>query len=280
MKRFLRLFLVFALAFILIACNKNADFPKVNDNDKVELTYNEVLDEFEGVAIDNQILQLTLNAEVEAEGSKIKLDGTAHFGTGAVVLNLKIAGDLPDGNINGEATIYGNNTGVYFNGEVDLSAEGMDMSLKGKYKLDAGMGGIVDEEIDFNEFLDLDINEIIQDEQFQKLVEEYEGLTFYKKGNKFQLRLIVNNELLVANEALLKELLDMELPTDDQDFNLEFVLTVEDKKLTELGFRIDLNDTTNDLKLKATLTASVVAEMPALPNDLDEYKDFNFMDLM
>lgn len=279
MKRFFRILLVFALMLTLAACNKEAGFPEVNDNDKVDLTYDDVLDEFDGVAMDNQVLKIELDADIEAEGLNVSLDGSAHFGSGAVMLNLKLAGDMPEGNLDGEATIYANNTGLYFNGAVDIDAEGMKMSIEGKYKLDDMVDDFFDEDIDLNEFLELDFTEMFADEQFKKLVEEYEGLTFYKNGNKFQLKLIVTNELLLANKELLLELLDMGEPTDGQEIDLEFVLTIEDKKLTALGVRLDLTDPTEDLKVSLTLTANVVSEMPEFPTDLEEYEPFDMMSL-
>lgn len=280
MKRFLRLFFVLTMLLALVACTKEAGFPEVNEKDEVELEYNEVLDEFDGVAMDNQVLKLELDAEIKALEGDINLEGIAHIGTGAAMLNLKIASNMTDGNLGGEATIYANEAGVFFNGEVEISAEGMSMTLEGKYKVDDTLEDFVGEDINFDEFLDLDINDLLQNDQFQRLVEEYEGLTFYKKGNKFQLRLIVTNELLSANKELLLDVLGMGELTDGQEIDFEFVITVEDKKLTALGLRMEMVDPTEDIEVKLTLTATIVNEMPAFPTDLDEYEPFNMMDFM
>lgn len=277
MKKVLRVFFIFAMLMVLVACTNDAGFPKVNDKDKVELTYSEVLDEFGGVEIDNQVLKLTLGAEIETDDVEVKLEGTAHIGDGAAMLNLKIAGDMQEGNINGDATLYLNDAGTFFNGKVNVKSSAEDISIEGKYKLDDVFSDFFGGEINFDELLELDISVLLQNESFERLVEEYEGLTFYKKGDKFQLRFIVNTELLIANQELLDELLEMGQPTDGQEIDMEFVVTVENKMLTELGLRMNVNDPIENMKIKIQLTASVVSEMPKFPTDFDEYEPFDMM---
>lgn len=272
MKKIITFIFLLLTSLTLIACSKS-DFPTVNENHKVELTQAELEQELDGISINNNAMKVVLEIDGEVDDEKIYTKGELYFNEEGAIFELE-ANILMNGvNLEGSGTAYINDTGVYFNGGGEMRINSITTTIDNDKYLLASFDNIenpsTDFDIDLEEiFTELDLSLLLENPDFIKMIEGYDGLTFYKNNNMFQVKLVVNNELINAHPDIFSE---DELSFNlEGDFELEAVITIVDKKLTEFGIRM----TGEGVSVLAT--ASVVDTMPAFPTDLDTYKPFEF----
>jgi|GEM_PF-5387133 len=272
MKKILTFIFLLLASLGLVACGQT-DFPTVNESNKVELTQAELEQELDGVTLTGNILKVVLELDVDVEGEKLFAKGELYFSEEGAILELEANVNVEGTTIEGSGTAYLTDTGLYFNGGGQMTMGAMTNTIqRGKYLIESfdNEEDPVDFEGEFNLediLAEIDLSLLLEDPTFIEMVAEYEGLTFYKQNNTFQVRLIVNNELMLAHPDIFTED-DLALNLEE-DFELEAVVTFVDKKLTEFGIRM----TGEGVKVLAT--ATVVNTMPAFPTDLDQYKPFD-----
>lgn len=276
MKRFFKVFLAFTLLLTLVACtNDNSNF-EVDEKDKVDLTHDELLDELDGVVIEEVFYKVITNTSLETKESNMTSNQTMYLSTDLIVQEFKTVGD---GEVkqNSEGIYYITNMGFYINGKFKMEGQGVDLDLDGKYKVDESLSGLFGEAFDLNGIMEFDFDEILNNPIFKELVEEYSGLTFYKNENKLQIKFVLNNKLLEDNLELLEEALDMTGLEDSQEIDFEALLTIENKKVSFLGFKVTIKD--DEVSATTETIITTVDEMPQLPNDLDEYEEYDLFDI-
>lgn len=277
MKKIFRGLLVLLLGLILTACTNSGSFPEVNDKNKIDLSAEQLREELQGVTINQAVLQLNINADIEAEGTKIKLNADAHMLDDELVASVKLEGTLDDSKLNANAKLYAVSEGLFLDGKLSFETSGSDFNVNGKYKLDSLVESTVPGGSDINDLIGLDLETILDDQTFLDLVESYEGLTFYKKDSLFQIRFIFNNELFEKHREKFETILEGIIIPLNSNLEFEMVLSINDKKLSNFGLKLKV---TGEEKIDILITASIVTKMPSIPSDFKEYKEFNIFDLM
>lgn len=153
MKKIFRGLLVLLLGLVLTACTNSGSFPKVNDKNKIDLSAEELQEELQGVTINQSVLQLKINADIEEEGTKIKLNADAHMLDNELVASVKLEGTLDDSKLNANAKLYAVSEGLFLDGKLSFETSGSDFNVNGKYKLDSLVESTVPGESDINDLI-------------------------------------------------------------------------------------------------------------------------------
>lgn len=264
MKRVLKFsFILFALMF-LVSCMDNYK--------EIDLSYDEAKEELSGVEIaekDTLELDLDLLLEFKDNDGFVDLKGNVLLNNNQIVLDLNLNMQMEDLNADGKGLLYLVDDGIYFDGNLNVESEMLNLDIDGKKKL-TELSNNFEDEFDINELLDLDLDDLVNDHDFKKLVEEYEGLTFYKSNNKLKLELIVNKELVEKHKELFEKDGLLEL---DEDVSLTLELIIEDKKVT--SFNLDLNMKENDIKINLKINAKLSSKKLNLPN-FEDFENIEF----
>lgn len=275
MKRILKLLVVLMFSLLLVSCKDSVSFPKVNEKNKVELTSEELTKELEGVSFNDKILKIAVDLDINMSGTKSKVDGIVYASETKSIMEINMLAEAFNTKTSGKAKYYFFENHLYFDGSIVSKVGEISTEIKGKYEFPLDGGFMFEDVLDFDDIFELDVNEAMKDSDFIKLIEEYEGLTFYKSKNKFQIKLEINNELLLKNKELLNFILDeITEPTDGQTLKFEVILTIENKNIVEFGYLMEISDPTTDNHIKMMYAAKTISEMPKMP-DFTDFKPFN-----
>lgn len=270
MKRILRLFTIVLGLFILVACGPNYK--------EVDLDYDEAKEELVGIEVAKKdTLELELNLLLKSDDEEaLSLKAKALMNNNDIELTYDL-----DANENflgfelfGKGKAYITQSGLYLNGNLNIkSDDDLNIEIDGKYKVD-DFNDELDVGFDIDELLDLDLDELFLSDDFEKLVNEYSGLKFYKANDHFKLELKVNKELVKKHESLFNNL-EGDFIEDGAEYNL--TLETEDKKLTKLNLEMTNDEDGEEITMKIHM--KLTNKSLNLPN-FDNYEDLDMDDFI
>lgn len=293
MKKILYAISLFLLAIVLIACdktNKNR-VPSVSEKDKVELTveeFSELLSEIEFEGLTTK-LSFDLKTTGKVDGENINLDISATvYGNidGEVNGSVKAKVNLPSFTVDGKASIYvvpeDKATYVDVDALVNMSIFGdinSETTLKQKYKIPLDL----DDVGEFDELLpipiDFDLEKILAELQNLENIEKmmnYSGLTFYKKGDEYRIKLEITKALILENKDLFNGFTENFDLDEVEEFEFVVVIVVKANQLKEMGAHLKLKggEVEDFVDLEMNMHLNFGAKIPKFPN-FDEYEDFD-----
>lgn len=265
MKRILKLGMVLFALIFLVSCMDNFK--------EVKLSYDEAKAELSNVEVakkDTLELNLDLNMKSSDSDDFIDLKANALLNNNQIVLDTNLDATFLEANIKGDGLFYLVNEGLFIDGNLTVKqGEDNEVSIKGKKRL-TEFEGALDGFVDIEGFLDLDLDELINDPEFKRFVEEYEGLTFYKDKDDLKIRFEINEELVKEHKDLFETDSFLNI---DEDINMVLEVIIRDKKLT--NFSLDLNINNDDFNLTLKVNAKLTNNKINLP-DFSEFKDVEF----
>lgn len=275
-KIFLSMF-VLLLALTLVACNKDEKFPKVNEKDKVDLTVEEAKEKIEAITFDdNKISRILYTAKLEMTFDEEKvtttMDGDYYASEdkmfGKMKSTTKMAGESMTINITQvlEENFY------YIKTTMPGMSEKYKIDLNDLSNVDPLIREAIEAELETGydeDFLGDLINE-------QLLNSEFEGLTFYEKGNNSAVKLeishlnshLVNSQTLTTFEETLDELKDL-IPGKTLEYTYLMIIEIKDNAVTKIGFSITMSSASFTMEQEIIMT--YVDKMPKHGEDLSSY---------
>lgn len=278
MKKIINILFVFLISFLLVSC-KETGFPTVKGKDRVDLSSEEAQEkllslDFPSDKIVKQEISGELTMVFDGEMISSKLEGTGYYSTDKFYFKQRVTSSHEGENVKIDQEFYLQDDYLY------MKTEGMGQNSKYKINIEDAKDsldetGLVDYDTAFNEET---IQNLFDDTFFNN---EFSGLGFYKKGNKFSVKVEVTKEnrselafeTRIKFRDYFKDLISVYETLFGSYTSLEYLIIIEatNDVITSIGYQIFLKS--DQFGLKMDIVMRYVKSMPKLKN-LETYAHF------
>lgn len=296
MKKILQVITISFLTILLFSCGNSTtkrNLPKVNGRDKVDLTYQEVIDKATELRsngtniITNYKYKLTgevLNVvKINKEEITTKFKGTITnylSSDNKIKTEIDLKSDFLKTKVElkGSSYIVPESNYVYY--DLNSKINALDFNKDENYQLKEPLDEAVTIEIIDNIIVTKEkVLSLFNLPKFKDFVEKYEGLTFYVKENYFAVKFILSKYLVKEYSELFETVL--EEVAAYKKISGEVVIIFEDNDLADFGAYINIEGNTSNVKNLININYSFEKDVkfPAFP-DFSNYKQGSFDEIV
>lgn len=313
MKKILTIITTMILALVLVACGNDGVTPEIREADKVELTKEAVVEKINELEFDfttlNMFAEFSFNldlTDVDTEldiTSTIKASGSGEFNVyldneSNVVANVDADASISvtsnseyiintDTELDVQANLYfvADEARAYLDIDGNFKSGPMTIGLEGKYQQPVDVPeelALIFDEINNFEINPQDLEALLNDPEFEKLLEENDFITFYEGSNYFGIKLNINKEVLLSQSGIFAESgiteADLEMISE---LDIELSAVFVNNKVAEITINALVDVQEGDITFNLTLNAGLKfgVEMPKLPNFTD-YEEESFENIL
>lgn len=255
MKKIFSLIFIVVLSLTLVACNKDLENQKLNE-DKLK-------EELDKIVIGEEVLETLL--EINISGLFAGVETTSSFkalsysNLESAMINIIFSYEQPNLLINANSNLYlvKDSDKYYFtldgllrsNGDTTSEITVVDNYYYEKTKVNTNLEQFFLQQEDL-------ILEYVKNDNIYELLSEYEALTFSTNGNDSKFTFILNQELLIKHQTLINQFLDLDLnflTSNNVSFELVATVDLENNKLKKANLNLNASYKEDDSDFTVTI---------------------------